>query len=135
MEKNDASSWDESFNSESANWNEISSWDEIFIFLHVIVICFLYWKQWQGKMKFQLGCVIIISSPGEIFSIISPLGATFLIFTWKHSNVNCALLAGTISQSLPIPIIHMETSLKFLVHFMMNVSPPLKKIIKTSKIQ
>ena len=42
MEKNDASSWDESFNSESANWNEISSRDEIFIFLHVIVICFLY---------------------------------------------------------------------------------------------
>ena len=135
MEKNDASSWDESFNSESANRNEISSRDEIFIFSRVIVICFLYWKQWQGKMKFQLGCVIIISSPGEIFSIISPLDATFLIFTWKHSNVNCALLAGMISQTLPIPIIHMETLLKFLVHFMMSVSPPKRKIIKTSKIQ
>ena len=135
MEKNDASSWDESFNSESANRNEISSRDEIFIFSRVIVICFLYWKHWQGKMKFQLGCVIIISSPGEIFSIISPLGATFLIFTWKHSTVNCALLPGTISQTLPIPIIHMETLLKFLVHFMMSVSPPKRKIIKTSKIQ
>ena len=43
--------------------------DEIFAFLHVIVICFLYQKQWQGEMKFQLGCVIIISS----LDIISPL--------------------------------------------------------------
>ena len=41
--------------------DEISSRDEIFNFSHVIVICFLYWKQGQGEMKFQLGCVIIIS--------------------------------------------------------------------------
>ena len=42
MEKNDVSSLDESFNSGSANRDEISSQDELFIFLHVIVICFLY---------------------------------------------------------------------------------------------
>ena len=56
----------ESFNSGSA------SRDEIFTFLHVIVICFLYWKQWQGEMKFQPGCVIIISSWDEIFHIMIP---------------------------------------------------------------
>ena len=66
MEKNDVSSQDESFDSGSA------SRDEIFIFLHVIVICLLYSKQWQGEMKFQLGCVIIISSRDGIFYIISP---------------------------------------------------------------
>ena len=42
MEKNDASSPDESFNSGSASRDEISSRDEIFNFLHIIVICFLY---------------------------------------------------------------------------------------------
>ena len=42
MEKNDVSSQDESFNLESVSRDEISSQDEIFIFLHVIVICFLY---------------------------------------------------------------------------------------------
>ena len=36
MEKNDVSSRDESFDS------GLASRDEIFIFLHVIVICFLY---------------------------------------------------------------------------------------------
>ena len=41
--------------------DEISSQDEIFNFLHVTVIWFLYWKQGQSEMKFQLGCVIIIS--------------------------------------------------------------------------
>ena len=48
--------------------------DKVFNFSHVIVICSLYWQQWQGEMKFQLGCVIIISSRDEIFHIISPLG-------------------------------------------------------------
>ena len=42
MEKNDVSSGDESFNLGPASRNEISSQDEIFTFLHVIVICFLY---------------------------------------------------------------------------------------------
>ena len=42
MEKNDVSSRDESYNSGSASCDEISSQDEIFAFLHVIVICFLY---------------------------------------------------------------------------------------------
>ena len=41
MEKNDVSSRNESFNSGSASQGEISSHDEIFTFLHVIVICFL----------------------------------------------------------------------------------------------
>ena len=40
-------------------------------FLHVIVICFLYWKQWQGEKKFELGCVIVISSQDKIFQIIN----------------------------------------------------------------
>ena len=42
MEKNDVSSWDESFNSGSAGRDEISSQDETYTFLHVIVICFSY---------------------------------------------------------------------------------------------
>ena len=41
MEKNDVSSRDESFNSGSANPDEISSRDEIFNLLHAI-ICFLH---------------------------------------------------------------------------------------------
>ena len=57
---------DERFNVGLASRDDISSRDEIFNFLHVIVICFLYWKQWQGKMKFQLSCVIIISSRGNL---------------------------------------------------------------------
>ena len=40
--KNDVSSRDERFNLESASWDEISSQDEIFTFLRVIVIYFLY---------------------------------------------------------------------------------------------
>ena len=57
--------------------------DEIFNFLHAIVICFLYWKQWQGKMKFQLGCIIIISSRDEISHYIQPLrkANNFIDFT------------------------------------------------------
>ena len=73
MEKNDVSSRDESFNLGSASQDEISSQDKIFTFLHVIIICFLYQQQWQGEMKCQLGSVIKISSPDEIFHIISPL--------------------------------------------------------------
>ena len=42
MEKNDVSSRDESFNSGSASGDEISFQDEIFTFLHLIVIYFLY---------------------------------------------------------------------------------------------
>ena len=42
MEKNDNSSQDEIFNLGPASRDEILSQDEIFIFLHVIVICFLY---------------------------------------------------------------------------------------------
>ena len=42
MEKNDISSGDESFNSGSASRDAISSRDEIFSLLHVIVICFLH---------------------------------------------------------------------------------------------
>ena len=51
------------FNLGSASRDKISSEDEIFNFSHVIAI----------EMKFQLGCVIIISSPDEIFHIINPL--------------------------------------------------------------
>ena len=42
MEKNDVSPRDECFDSRSASRDEKSSQDEIFIFLEVIVICFLY---------------------------------------------------------------------------------------------
>ena len=42
MEKNDVLSWHKSFNLGSASRDEIPSQDEIFTFLHVIVICFLY---------------------------------------------------------------------------------------------
>ena len=56
-----------------------ASRDEIFNFLDVIVICFWYWKQWQGEMKSKLGCVIIISSWDEIFDIISSLGCFSLL--------------------------------------------------------
>ena len=42
IDKNDVLSQDESFNSGSATWDEISSHDEIFTFLHVIEIYFLY---------------------------------------------------------------------------------------------
>ena len=44
MEKNDVSFRKESFNSGSASRDEISSQDEIFTFLHVIVICFFILK-------------------------------------------------------------------------------------------
>ena len=40
MEKNYVSSWDESFNSGSATRDKVSSQDEIFTFLHEIVIFF-----------------------------------------------------------------------------------------------
>ena len=42
MEKNDVSSRNESFNLGSASRDEILSQDEMFNFLHVIVICLLY---------------------------------------------------------------------------------------------
>ena len=45
-----------------------------------------------------------------------------LIFPWKNSNTNCALLTGTVSQTLLIRIRHMITLLKFLTHFMTSVS-------------
>ena len=44
MEKNGVSSRDEIFNSGSASRDEISYQDEIFKFLHVIVICFFILK-------------------------------------------------------------------------------------------
>ena len=45
-----------------------------------------------------------------------------LIFPWKNSNKNCALLTGTVSQTLLIRIRHMITLLNFLTHFMTSVS-------------
>ena len=57
---------------------------------------------------------------------VSTLDAIILIFPWKNSNANCALLAGTVSQTYLIQIRHMITSMKFLAHFMTSVSQKRK---------
>ena len=57
---------------------------------------------------------------------VSYLGATLLIFPWKNSNTNCALLVATVSQIQLIRIRPMITLLKFLAHFMTSVSQKRK---------